>query len=56
MKNNLTPFLKAVIKALNFELEQGSYQERKQKQAIFDEIIQNLPAENSTPNFCANLS
>ena len=37
------------------ELEQGEPQ-MYQKEALFDEIIQNLPTENSTLNFFTNLS
>ena len=54
LRNNLTPFLKAVVKALCLELE-GNY-EIEQYEAVFDEILQNLPAENSTSSFCSNLS
>ena len=54
LRSNLTPFLKAVTRALSIELEgSGTYTDRKD---VFDEIIQNLPAENSTSNFCTSLS
>ena len=52
LRRNLTPFLKAVMKALSCELE-NQYVYTK---TIVDEIIQNVPAENSTLNFCTNLS
>ena len=55
LRRNLTPFLKAVMKALSCELEiEASDFETAGK--IIDEIIQNVPAENSTLNFCTNLS
>ena len=50
----MTPFLKAVTKALSFELEEN-YAEYGKK-ALFDEILQNLPAENSTTNISTNFS
>ena len=55
LRNNLTPFLKAVVKALCFELEEN-YHQTERYEAIVDEILQNLPAENSTSSFCSNLS
>ena len=55
LRSTLTPFLKAVAKALSIELEQ-EVPTVFEKKALFDEIIQNLPAENSASNFCANLT
>ena len=55
LRSNLTPFLKAVIRALSRDLEENGTS-RDQKKAVFDEILQNLPAENSTSNFSANFS
>ena len=52
LRRNLTPFLKAVMKALSCELEN----EDCASETIVDEIIQHVPAENSTLNFCTNLS
>ena len=51
----MTPFLKTVTRALSIELEEV-VTERCEKEALFDEIIQNLPTENSTLNFSTNLS
>ena len=59
LRNNLTPFLKAVVKAVCFELEEnydGVEEYVDGVELIVDEILQNLPAENSTSSFCANLS
>ena len=54
LKSMLTPFLKAVSKALSHVPEgRNSILENK---VIFNEILQNLPAENSTSNFCTNLT
>ena len=55
LRNNLTPFLKAVVKALCFELEENDHRVG-QNEPFVDEILQNLPAENSTSSFCSNLS
>ena len=52
LRRNLTPFLKAVMKALSCELENAN----ADRESIVDEIIQKVPAENSTSNFCNNLS
>ena len=46
LRANLTPFLKAVTKALLGELEHGGIR-TDVKKSIIDDIIQNLPAENS---------
>ena len=46
LRGKLTPFLKAVMKALSTELE-NEYS-NKMKESILDEIIQLIPAENST--------
>ena len=59
LRNNLTPFLKAVTKALS--LEQEAYNVdfetlNRQKEAVVDEILQNLPSMNSTSNICTNIS
>ena len=57
LRSNLTPFLKAVTRALSIELEKGPLDiERKHKVAIINEILKNLPAENATSNLCTNLS
>ena len=48
LKGQLTPFLKAVTKALSAELEVG-FDRHKMNEPILDEIIQNIPSENSTP-------
>ena len=56
LRNNLTPFLKAVVKALCFELEAGNEIEVEQNEPFVDEILRNLPAETSTSSFCSNLS
>ena len=55
LRSMLTPFLKAMTRALSIELEKG-YLEKEERKAIFDEIMRNLPTENSTSNFSANLS
>ena len=47
LRGGLTPFLKAVSKGLSFELEGNSTYHDK---SLFDEIMQNIPAENSAPN------
>ena len=43
---NLTPFLKAVMKALSAELEVGF--DKDMREPISDDIIRNIPSENST--------
>ena len=53
LRNNLTPFLKAVTKALSLEQEPYDFD---QKEAVVDEILQNLPSINSTSNICTNFS
>ena len=54
-RGHLTPFLKAVTKALSFELENGHIERYgRSDEYLFNEILQNLPAENSTHNFFAN--
>ena len=55
LRRNLTPFLKAVMKALSCELE-NKFLESETVREIVDEVIQHVPAENSTLNFCTNLS
>ena len=55
LRSNLTPFLKAVTRALTIELEE-SYPLENEKKDIFNEILQNLPAENSTTNISTNFS
>ena len=45
-RGQLTPFLKAVVNALSAELEVGF--EREMKEPILNEVIQNIPPENST--------
>ena len=45
LRGQLTPFLKAVTKALSAELEIGYSDEMRN--SILDEIIRNIPAENS---------
>ena len=46
LRRNLTPFLKAVINALSVELELN-YVKDLMRKSIINQIIQNLPAENS---------
>ena len=46
LRGQLTLFLKAVSKALSAELEVGYSYEKKEP--ILDEIIRNIPSENST--------
>ena len=50
LRAKLTPFLKAVTKALSVELEYEKYLGRRMKSSITDDIIHNIPAENSTSN------
>ena len=45
LRKKLTPFLKAVTKALSAELEIGFMHEMRE--SIMDEIIQNIPSENA---------
>ena len=47
LRSKLSPFLKAVSKALSAELEDG-YLKPGQRKALFDEILENVPVENST--------
>ena len=44
-----------MTRALSIELQEVR-PEMCEKEALFDEIIQNLPAENSTLNFLTNFS
>ena len=48
LRANLTPFLKAVPKALFVELKLGLDLNKEITKSIIDEIIRNIPAENST--------
>ena len=50
LRNNLTPFLKAVTRVLSIELEKGDV-DVEEKYSLFAEVLQNLPAESSTSNF-----
>ena len=51
LRSNLTPFLEAVMKALSAELEiYNGHKARRQSEVLLNEIIQNVPAENSTSN------
>ena len=59
LRRNLTPFLKVVKKALSYELENGissvtNAETKAGTNALMDEIIQNLPDENSTSNILAS--
>ena len=58
LRRNLTPFLKAVTKVLSPELlvEKEYKLNSERSEALFNEILQNVPAENSISNFCTNLS
>ena len=48
LRGQLTPFLKAVTNALSAELEIGLFLRMiYSKQPILDEVIQNIPPENS---------
>ena len=47
LRANLTPFLKAVTKALSVELESG-HLDVETKNSIIDEIIRSITAEEST--------
>ena len=55
LRSNLTPFLKSVTKALSYELEFIIFG-TEQTKAVFDEILDKLPAENSATSFCTNLN
>ena len=65
LREGLTPFLKTVSKGLSFELENSfldghygkiHYEKMKAgKKSIFDEILQNVPAENTVTN-CGTIS
>ena len=53
----LSPFLEAAMTALSFELDNSndgfeldSNHTKSKKEALFNEILQNLPEENSTSN------
>lgn len=46
LRTFLTPFLKAVMEALEVKLI-----DTNESGALLDKIIQNVPAENSTQNF-----
>ena len=52
LRNRMTPFLKAVSRALCLELEQD-HVKIEERQAHYNEIMQNLPPENWSSNFCA---
>ena len=56
LRNNLTPFLKAVTKALSSEVEHEEDFKEEKREALFNEILQNIPAENSSSNFYTYLS
>ena len=47
LRENLTPFLIAVTKALAVELEVNA--NRAMRKSIIDQVLQNIPAEASTP-------
>ena len=53
LRSKLSPFLKAVSKALSAELEDG-YLKPGQRKALFDEILENVPVENSSSNSFAS--
>ena len=55
LRSFLTPFLKGVARALSIELEE-EYLQIEQKVAVFDEIVHNVPAENSTSNIFSRWS
>ena len=47
LRNELTPFLKAVSEALSIELEKSQVKEKNQlKEALFDRILETVPKEN----------
>ena len=57
LKSSLTPFLKSIEKALSFELENdfvdvtGNWDlMEKMKESIINEILSNIPTQNSTSN------
>ena len=54
LRNNLTPFLKTVTRVLSIELVHGHVGQNV-REDLFTEVLQNLPAENSTSNFSINL-
>ena len=58
LRGKLSQFLKAVMKALSIELEVAINEGymSAQKEAVYNEVLQNLPLENSTYNFRTNLS
>ena len=47
LRGYLTPFLRAVMKALSAELEIG-FDRKEMTEPIMDEIIRNISSENST--------
>ena len=53
LRSRLTPFLQAVASALAYELETASldFETKALTELIFNEILQNLPAENSSATF-----
>ena len=54
LRGNLTPFLKAVTKGLSYELvneDLDNNSKKKGKKSIFDEILRNVPTEDSASNF-----
>ena len=51
LRENLTPFLKVVARALSYELENGTDTTHSEKSDLLNEILENLPTENSTSNF-----
>ena len=52
LRDNLTPFLKAVSKGLSVELENGNLG-LDDKMSMFEEILLNVPTENSASNSSA---
>ena len=57
LRRNLSPFLKTMSKALSYELENGDDEiQQLQIEALYNEILRNLPAESSTSNYFAGLS
>ena len=51
-KSKLSPFLEAVAKALSFDLEKPD----RRREDLFDEILRDLPVENSTSNLFTGLT
>ena len=58
LRASLSPFQKAVMKALCFELESYSlasaHQIKQLARSIIDEILGNIPTEGSASNFVSN--